>query len=126
MELKLVFLLILMLLVVSSNRTFMELKFVFLADEYEALSSSNRTFMELKFVMQVSVSQSLYVLIVPLWNWNMALSLTYFVNEGSNRTFMELKYVSCKRKFVKRLSSNRTFMELKFDNIFLDLKTTMF
>ena len=33
----------------------------------------------------------LYVLIVPLWNWNLLQEYTTLVNVCFNRTFMELK-----------------------------------
>ena len=55
----------------------------------------NRTFMELKWLTKTFQVILSLVLIVPLWNWNVFLSM---LNDATiscfNRTFMELKYYS--------------------------------
>ena len=40
-----------------------------------------------------AISNSLIVLIVPLWNWNIETATELFTQGGFNRTFMELKFV---------------------------------
>ena len=76
----------------GSNRTFMELKFFLTFTYNDANLRSNRTFMELKWICWSWQTTSLFVLIVPLWNWNY-LSLNFSVAFlCSNRTFMELKW----------------------------------
>ena len=76
---------------VSFNRTFMELKCRLERVPSSRLDSFNRTFMELKCLLLCCYACLIFVLIVPLWNWNDASV------EGTkewvcfNRTFMELK-----------------------------------
>ena len=53
------------------------------------------------------------VLIAPLWNWNRSICNGDRFNICSNRTFMELKCTQRKRIETQYRSSNRTFMELK-------------
>ena len=53
----------------------------------------NRTFMELKSQTPNAPQMQSYVLIVPLWNWNIDMSATYGYAPRFNRTFMELKCV---------------------------------
>ena len=91
--------------------------------------------MELKLWMILCVTLICTVLIVPLWNWNVAAGRWSIGGEmGSNRTFMELKWqcgkpcplsspvlivplwnwnVVIMSKTSRGVGSNRTFMELK-------------
>ena len=72
----------------------MELKYALNKELAYQQNGSNRTFMELKYIYFVIYQICYFVLIVPLWNWNME-------NQGgsnapalrSNRTFMELKWI---------------------------------
>ena len=56
------------LVTISSNRTFMELKFGSFIQSKMHLISSNRTFMELKWANHEQKMDEQLVLIVPLWN----------------------------------------------------------
>ena len=97
---------------------------------------SNRTFMELKSYCQSVILCTFFVLIVPLWNWNVYTAEQMVEAISSNRTFMELKYVTFDFFSFGTLvlivplwnwnagapvnvgalaGSNRTFMELKFE-----------
>ena len=49
--------------------------------------------MELKYVSGDKQVAKIDVLIVPLWNWNMAEQLQESFDDSFNRTFMELKLV---------------------------------
>ena len=53
--------------------------------------SINRTFMELKPESPQSSPAPSFVLIEPLWNWNMYLLTVQRSALSINRTFMELK-----------------------------------
>ena len=61
-------LMVLWLLLVGSNRTFMELKYAHPDHGSEPRRRSNRTFMELKYGFGVAKSWTNSVLIAPLWN----------------------------------------------------------
>ena len=77
----------------SSNRTFMELKLFTEHQPRFRRLGSNRTFMELKLTWLINTKDNYFVLIVPLWNWNMLFgALLGKGTESSNRTFMELKF----------------------------------
>ena len=58
-----------------SNCTFMELKSTNYPFERAAFKSSNCTFMELKWRAWTLSLTSSFVLIVPLWNWNIVEAL---------------------------------------------------
>ena len=79
----------------------------------------NRTSMELKpFFQSPTKSESVILLIEPVWNWNNTNRTTYSAIVSSfNRTSMELKpaFVRCAPLPVER-SFNRTSMELKQRN----------
>ena len=62
--------------------------------QYAVHVCSNRTFMELKFSCKEHLIACLFVLIVPLWNWNNCIAEQSTRYVSSNRTFMELKYVN--------------------------------
>ena len=93
-----------------SNRTFMELKLPYGMHTNVTEYSSNRTFMELKprswsLLLWVNLRSNrtlmelkhvrggvAYVLIVPLWNWNLQnMMRNCILDDSSNRTLMELK-----------------------------------
>ena len=57
----------------------------------ESVSGSNRTFMELKYIDAILERLTKWVLIVPLWNWNLQKWKMAAFRACSNRTFMELK-----------------------------------
>ena len=69
--------------------------------------------MELKSTWVSSSSFLTAVLIVPLWNWNVAGNWQKFTNLCFNRTFMELKLGCCYWRWCWSACFNRTFMELK-------------
>ena len=71
--------------------------------------------MELKYVLGESFYHNLYVLIVPLWNWNNESVVLLSKLICFNRTFMELKLGSKNPLIGSYKGFNRTFMELKFD-----------
>ena len=48
--------------------------------------------MALKLEVKWIAEGSVFVLIVPLWNWNERNAFDLSHNDGSNCTFMELKY----------------------------------
>ena len=74
----------------------------------------NRTFMELKYSGKYGLIGIIYVLIVPLWNWNTTNWLNWRQRTRSfNRTFMELKLECRKSLHSLIVRFNRTFMELK-------------
>ena len=73
----------------------------------------NRTFMELKSTQFDFTDEKVYVLIVPLWNWNSIESEFKLPEAGFNRTFMELKFIRKQAQNLRTLCFNRTFMELK-------------
>ena len=56
----------------------------------------------------------LFVLIVPLWNWNVEAVVAFSLISGFNRTFMELKLFWNSAIDLSLSGFNRTFMELKF------------
>ena len=60
-------------------------------------------------------SYKIYVLIVPLWNWNSCILDLIKFNLSSNRTFMELKWMYPHESRLGITGSNRTFMELKLN-----------
>ena len=96
------------------NRTFMELKSAWTHHPRPRTISFNRTFMELKLIGDIFRLMFPQVLIVPLWNWNLATMMVRMVSKSFNRTFMELKFsISCKC-LTRYQCFNRTFMELKF------------
>ena len=66
-----------------------------------------------------------YVSIVPLWNWNTAVSFTLFSSGGLNRTFMELKLPTRLRTRHICARLNRTFMELKWLTVIWSLRCRM-
>ena len=127
-------------IVIRCNRTFMELKSSHSIGSPHSSSRCNRTFMELKYTLNFSGVDGQTVVIVPLWNWNMAYKSAEEIESLScNRTFMELKYGNalplsgrnrCNRTFMElksphshywhpcRTRCNRTFMELKFPLLF--------
>ena len=59
------------------------------------------------------------VLIVPLWNWNIVTYSNDELKIRFNRTFMELKCTKLEKNMKWMESFNRTFMELKFGTQFL-------
>ena len=62
-----------------------------------------------------------FVLIVPLWNWNVRWCFNSYTSwRCSNRTFMELKFHLCVKTPQRGNCSNRTFMELKFYKAYYD------
>ena len=69
----------------------MELKSKKCVYVFKAAKGSNRTFMELKFHYRFDNETVGFVLIVPLWNWNMINNDANTAVISSNRTFMELK-----------------------------------
>ena len=115
----------------------MELKCVILPSSLHLSHSLNRTFMELKSFLGCGTRVFGFVLIEPLWNWNLILlrSLRWILS--LNRTFMELKLRKSPKNtcsifpvlieplwnwnvshklalFGKTCCLNRTFMELKY------------
>ena len=81
--------------------------------------------MELKYLRWFSKITQLYVLIVPLWNWNIEDVYPAFSSLSSNRTFMELKFYYILMVFETCKSSNRTFMELKWSETTSDGETVV-
>ena len=69
----------------------MELKLLYDGESVREVLCSNRTFMELKLEEFMISGAAIYVLIAPLWNWNILAAPAAGNIVGSNRTFMELK-----------------------------------
>ena len=79
----------------------MELKLTKQIEKTAGTLSSNCTFMELKYKQIIITSQIRFVLIVPLWNWNISEVWINLRIDSSNCTFMELKYDIVATRSVK-------------------------
>ena len=96
-----------------SNRTFMELKLTKAFQYGFGMPSSNRTFMELKLDWFYWCHVRLYVLIVPLWNWNLVKNVFQYT---PSRVLIVPLWNWNNKSFDMPMPisrSNRTFMELK-------------
>ena len=85
------------------------------------MKSSNCTLLELKLLRDFSDVRRAAVLIVPYWNWNIALfPVDSTVPSGSNCTLLELKHDYEADIDEGHECSNCTLLELKQDFEFLN------